>query len=189
MVRGEDGVGPVRVVLTVVVAAAVLGVIGGVVWGLLAPAEHFVVVEPGRGAALTGESLHRFDSLALFVCIALVSAVVLPVAFWTWRCKRGPVLYLGLLIGSAVGSAITLGIGVWIAGLIDPRPEDPSVGTVVAVAPGVESPLALVVGPLVVSLVVVLLAAMSPHDNLVDTPEEASVDVESDLSTLESDHA
>ncbi|WP_169914805.1 DUF2567 domain-containing protein [Rhodococcoides yunnanense] len=169
--------------------SAGIGVIGGVVWALCAPAEQFVVVAPGQGAALTGESLHRFDSLALLACISVIVGVVLPVAFWTWRSRRGPVLYLGLLIGTVVGSAITVGLGVWIAGLVHSRPDDPEVGSVVAVAPGMESPLVLTITPLVMSLVVVLLAAMNPHDNLIDTPDEHTLDVAADASSMESDHA
>ncbi|WP_338891728.1 DUF2567 domain-containing protein [Rhodococcus sovatensis] len=158
-------------VLAVAVAVSVLfGIVGGLVWGAAAPPEQFVVVDPGRGAALTGESLHRFDGIAIFVCISFVAGIVVPVALWTWTSVRGPVLFLGVLVGAALGSSAMLGVGIWLAGLIDPSPDNPQIGSVVSVAPGFESPLVLVVQPLLASLVVLLLAAMNPHDNLRFTP-------------------
>ncbi|SNT21538.1 DUF2567 domain-containing protein [Rhodococcoides kyotonense] len=169
------------------VVAVAVGVLAGLIWALLAPAEQYVVVVPGQGAALTGESLHRFDALALFVCIAFVCGVLLPVASWTRKRFRGPVLFLGTLIGAGLGSSAMLGVGVWVAGLLHPRPDDPAVGSLVDVAPGVGSLLVLLIQPLVTSLVVLLLAAMNPHDNLVNTPDdEVSVDSE---ASLENDHA
>lgn len=159
--------------------SVVLGALGGVVWALLAPVEQFWVVSPGRGAALTGESVHRFDALALLVCISLVLGIALPVGFWAWSRARGPILYLGLLTGAAFGSAVALGAGILLAGRLHPRPDDPAAGSVVSVAPGFESPLVLVVQPLVASLVVLLLVAMNPHDNLRFSPEvEPELDVE-----------
>lgn len=155
-----------------IAVSVLVGALSGLVWSVLAPPEQVVVVAPGVGAALTGESLHRFDALALFACGAFVAGIVLPVAFWAWTRARGPMLYLGLLVGAALGSAAMLTIGIWIAGLIHPRPEDSAVGSVVSVAPGIGSLLVLVVQPLITSLVVVLLAAMNPHDNLRYTPDE-----------------
>ncbi|WP_231912750.1 DUF2567 domain-containing protein [Rhodococcus sp. EPR-157] len=173
-------VGSTKIVARAVVMSVLFGVVGGVVWAAMAPPEQFVVVDPGRGAALTGESLHRFDGIAIFVCISLVAGIVLPVALWTWTSVRGPVLFLGVLVGAALGSSAMLGVGVWVAGLIVPSPDDPPIGSVVSVAPGFESPLVLVVQPLLASLVVLLLAAMNPHDNLRFTPDQ-------ELSLSESD--
>lgn len=163
---------PVKVLATAVAASAIAGVLGGLVWAALAPPEKFVVVDPGRGAALTGESMHRFDGLALFVCIAFVGGVVLPVALWAWTAARGPVLCVGVFVGAAIGSVVMLGIGIWVAGVVHPRPVDPPAGSVVTLAPGFESALVLLVQPLVASLVVLLLAAMNPHDNLRFTAED-----------------
>lgn len=158
-------------VLGVPIAVSVLvGVLAGIVWALLAPAERFVVVAPGRGAALTGESLHRFDALAMAACAAIVAGIVLPVAVWAWTAVRGPLQFAGILIGSILGSGAMLGVGIAAARRVHPRPDDPATGSVVAVAPGFESPLLLVVQPLVASLVVLLLVAMNPHDNLRFTP-------------------
>ncbi|RRQ27647.1 DUF2567 domain-containing protein [Rhodococcus sp. Eu-32] len=186
----NEGVGArttVRTSLVAVVASVVVGALAGLLWSILAPTEQFVVVVPGQGAALTGESLHRFDSLALFGCISFVCGVLLPVAFWTRKAARGPVLFLAMLAGAVLGALAMLGVGVWVAGLLHARPQDPAVGSVVEVAPGIGSLLALVIQPLVTSLVVVLLAAMNPHDNLMYTPVDESI--EPDDVALEKDHA
>nr|WP_296773288.1 DUF2567 domain-containing protein [Rhodococcus sp. (in: high G+C Gram-positive bacteria)] len=181
---------PSKVLGFAVAVSVVFGVICGLVWALLAPAEHFVVVEPGVGSALTGESLHRFDSLALLVCGALVGGIVVPVAVWAWVRFRGPVLYLGLLVGAALGSAAMLGVGILVAGFIHSRPDDPPPGSVVALAPGMETPLILLVQPLVASLVVLLLVAMNPHDNLRFTVDsELDVDAHLGEHSFESDRA
>lgn len=168
--QGRD-VASARVFAVAVAVSVLFGVVGGLVWAAAAPPEQFVVVDPGRGAALTGESLHRFDGIAMFVCISLVAGIVLPVALWTWTSVRGPVLFLGVFVGAALGSSAMLGVGIWVAGLIDPSSDNPPIGSVVSVAPGFESPLVLVVQPLLASLVVLLLAAMNPHDNLRFTPD------------------
>lgn len=179
-----------KMIASAIAVSVVLGVAGGVVWALLAPPEQFVVVSAGRGASLTGESLHRFDSIALFVCITFGAGVVLPVMFWMRRSLRGPLLCLGLLIGAAAGAGATLGIGIWIARLVHPSPDDPAIGAVVAVAPGFETPLVLLVQALTTSLVLLLLAAMNPHDDLRSTPQDDELDeVDAADWPLESDHA
>ena len=48
-----------------------LSAVGGLLWGFLAPSQQLLVVAQDRGATLTGESLHRFDALALFVLVGL----------------------------------------------------------------------------------------------------------------------
>ncbi len=174
-----------RVAALPVAVSVLVGVAFGLVWSVLAPPERVVVVSPGVGAGLTGESLHRFDSLALFVCGAFIAGIVVPVGFWAWTRARGPLLYIGLLIGAVLGSAAMLGVGVLVAGLLNPRPDDPAVGEVVTVAPGLESPLVVVVQALVCSLVVVLLAAMNPHDNLQYTVEDEQQDAEDQDSDVE----
>jgi hypothetical protein len=159
-----------RVLGAPIAVSVAVGVLVGIVWALLAPAERFVVVAPGRGAALTGESLHRFDALAMAACAAIAAGIVLPVAVWAWTAARGPLQFAGILIGSILGSGAMLGVGIAVARWVHPRPDDPATGSVVAVAPGFETPLLLVVQPLVASLVVLLLVAMNPHDNLRFTP-------------------
>ncbi|MGA9871379.1 MAG: DUF2567 domain-containing protein [Rhodococcus sp. (in: high G+C Gram-positive bacteria)] len=168
-----------KIVGSTLALSILVGVVAAFVWAVLAPGEQFAVVEPGVGAALTGESLHRFDAVAVFVCVTAVAGIVLPLGFWAWTRARGPMLGAGLVIGAFIAAAATLGLGVWVAGLRQPPSDDAVVGAVVSVAPGFETPLVLIVQPLVTALVVVLLAALNPHDDLRFTPGD---DVVSDQS-------
>ncbi|MFI8565019.1 DUF2567 domain-containing protein [Rhodococcus sp. NPDC078407] len=159
--------------MTVVVAVSVaLSALGGILWGLLAPAQQLLVVAQDRGAALTGESLHRFDSLAMFALISFVLGLVLPVGWWQWTAERGPRLFGAVFVGALAGSVVALGVGNGIAALRFPKADDPAVGSIVEVAPSIASPLALIVQALTASLVILLLAAMNPHDNLQYTEAE-----------------
>ncbi|MGX1807836.1 DUF2567 domain-containing protein [Nocardia sp. NPDC055321] len=140
--------------------------VAGVLWAFLAPAEQLWVVDPERGAALTGESLHRFDGVAIFVLLGLVVAFLSAAAAWRWRRVRGPILLLGLLGGSLVGAVVMRLVGEALAEQRHPRPDTPVVHTIIEFAPTVEGWPALLVQPLVTVLVVLFLAALSTSDDL-----------------------
>ncbi|MBB5917885.1 hypothetical protein BJY24_006797 [Nocardia transvalensis] len=168
-----SGVGrrELRAALVVAVAVLVVSALGGVVWGLLAPPEQVVVVDAGRGVALTGESAHRFDAVAIFVCIALVTGLLTAAAAWRVRWVRGPLLQGGLLVGSLAGAWSMAWIGDQVAGALHPHASNPPVHTIVELA-AVVSPsqftgwAQLVVQPLMASLVVLVLAALSTSEDL-----------------------
>ncbi|MGW0252255.1 DUF2567 domain-containing protein [Nocardia goodfellowii] len=156
----------VRAALLIGAAVVMLGIVGGVGWSFLAPAEHLLVTQPGRGAPLTGESTHQFDALAIFVCLGFVAGVLSAVATWRWRAVRGPLMQLGLLLGSLIGAYAMKWFGETVAEWRFPRPADPAVGQIIALAPGVGSSLALIVQPLVASLLLMFLAAFSSSEDL-----------------------
>ncbi len=170
-----------RRVLTVVIAISVaLSALGGMVWGLLAPAQQLLVVSQDRGAALTGESVHRFDALAMFSLVSFALGLVLPVGWWLWKSERGPRLFAAIFVGALAGSIAAIVVGNAIAALRFPKAADPAVGSIVTVAPSIETPLVLIVQALTASLVVLLLAAMNPNDNLrYAEPEPEDGDAES----------
>ncbi|TLF81109.1 DUF2567 domain-containing protein [Nocardia cyriacigeorgica] len=151
-----------------VIAAAVIvaNLLGALVWALLAPAEQLLVVQPGRGAALTGESAHRFDAVAIFVCVGAVIGVCSAVGAWRWRRMRGPIAFAGLLFGSLAGGWLMALLGQYLADANHPRPTDPPVGQIVTLPPEVGTWLALVPQPLIASLVVLFLAALSSSEDL-----------------------
>ncbi|WP_194852963.1 DUF2567 domain-containing protein [Nocardia sp. SYP-A9097] len=155
-----------RAAAVVFAAIAAVSALGGVLWAFLAPAERLLVVDADRGAALTGESTHRFDAVAIFVLIGLVVAVLSTVAAWRWRSVRGPVLLLGLLAGSALGSSVMRWVGEAIAEQRHSRPAHPAVHAIIEFAPTVEGWPALLVQPLVAVLVVLIMAAVSTSDDL-----------------------
>lgn len=150
-------------------------VVGGVVWGFLAPPEHLVVVEPGQLKSIAGESGHYFDGVALFACISLVVAVGAAAATWRWRSMRGPILFAGMLLGAADGAREMMFVGEFVARLRFPEVTDPAVGAIVTVAPRIDTLVVLLAMPLVASVAVLLLAALNASDDLgaAQAPEPA----------------
>lgn len=146
------------------------GVVAGIVWGLLAPAEHLVVAEPGSVRSIPGESNHYFDSVALFVFIGFAVAVVASVASWRWRSMRGPILFAGMLLGACDGAREMMFVGEWVARLRFPETTASEVGTVIALAPRIDTLTVLIVMPLVACLSVLLMAALDPSDDLRADP-------------------
>lgn len=156
----------VRAAVVIAVAVIVVSALAGVGWGLLAPTEQLFVVEPGRGAVLTGESGHQFDAVAMFVCFGAVVGVLSAVAAWRWRGVRGPLLLIGLLVGSLIGAVVMARLGEQVAQWYHPRPHDPPIGQVVELPTEVGTWLALVVQPLLASLLVLFFAALNSSEDL-----------------------
>lgn len=154
--------GAAVVALLVVLASALVGVL----WGLLAPTEQLFVVEQGRGAVLTGESTHQFDAVAMFVCLGAVTGLLAAIAAWRWRAMRGPLLQLGLLAGSILGAMVMAKLGEQVAAWAHPRPHNPPIGQIVELPSELGTWLALIVQPLVASLIVLFAAALSPTEDL-----------------------
>ncbi len=156
----------IRAVAGIMVGCVLLGVLGGVVWGLLAPGEHLLVVDEEHGQVIAGESYHLFDAIGIFVCIAGVLGVWSAVAAWRWRSMRGPVQVAGLLTGSTLGAFAMALIGGLVAGWRFPHVDNPAVNTVVAHPPTLETPLPLLVQPLLGMMAILLLAALSSREDL-----------------------
>ncbi|MEU2041724.1 DUF2567 domain-containing protein [Nocardia niwae] len=156
----------VRAAAVVAVAVVAVSALAGVGWGFAAPTERLLVVEPGRGVALTGESTHQFDALALFVLAGAVLGLLCALAAWRWRSARGPLLQLGLLIGCGAGAVVMANVGEQIAAWSHPHPSDPPVGQIVTLPIELGSALALIVQPLFASLVMLFLAALSTSEDL-----------------------
>lgn len=159
----------IREVRAATVVAAAIGAasaLGGVVWAYLAPAEQLAVVGKNQGVALTGESVHRFDALAIFVLIGFVTAVLTASAAWRWRSARGPLGLLGTLLGSVGGAVLMKIVGEAVAEQVHTRPANPALHTIVQFAPSVESWAVIIVQPLTAALVMLILAALSTRDDL-----------------------
>jgi hypothetical protein len=158
------------IVCGTVVASALVGAI----WGVLAPAEHLLVVAPDRGVTLTGESVHRFDAIGMFACAGLVVGILAAVAAWTARRSRGPVAVTAVLAGNIVGAGVMALAGLGVAALRFPGDDVSTPGTIVATAPGIGTLLVLVFQPLAACVVTLVLAALNPFDDLgiSDSPVE-----------------
>lgn len=155
-----------RAALWIVPAVLVVSLIGGGVWGLLAPTQKSLVVPGDDPIALTGESMHRFDAVAIFACVGLVAGLLSAAAVWRWRAVRGPVILVALLAGSLAGAWLMSWFGEQVAGWIHPRPDNPPVRTVVELAPVVDGWTVLLIQPLLAGLVVLLLSALSTSEDL-----------------------
>ncbi|MGF6881131.1 hypothetical protein ABIA39_001011 [Nocardia sp. GAS34] len=177
-------------VLWVLLGVLVVSALGGAVWALLAPTERVLVVEPGRGAALTGESVHRFDAVAIFICVAMVTGLLTAAAAWRVRRARGPILQCALLIGSLAGAELMSWLGGLVAGRLHPHASNPPLHSIVGLPPTIPGWRTLVdhwmhssqsagvwtvvlVQPLFAALVILVLAAISAHGDLGATPRAA----------------
>ena len=125
-----------------------------------------LVVAEGRGVVLTTESLHQFDAVAIFVGIGVVLGVLSAVVVWGMHRSRGPAAVAALALGSGLGAAVAALVGVGVARLRFPRAEDPAVGAIVAEAPGLPTAMVLIAQPLLAAFVYLLLASLSPDDDL-----------------------
>ncbi|MBY6681623.1 DUF2567 domain-containing protein [Rhodococcus sp. BP-316] len=152
--------------IRIVLATAVVGAVLGILWALLAPVEHVAAVGDGRAIVLTGESDHRFDALALFLCVTAAAGVLTTVAVWARVAERGPRLVLDIVVASALASAAAIGAGLAVGAVRYPSADGALRGDVVALAPGVSTWLALLAQPLAAAVTLVLVTALSPSDDL-----------------------
>jgi hypothetical protein len=163
-----------RAALWALLGVVLLGVLGGVVWGLIAPAEQFLVVSPGRGLPLTDESDHEFDALAIFLCLGGIVGAVSIVAAWQWRRLRGPILFAGTLAGTVVGGAAMWLVGEQVARWRHPRQHNPPLHHVVTLAPAVGSGAALWAALFAAAVVLAVLVILSPSDDLGSSGRRAA---------------
>ncbi|ROZ48607.1 DUF2567 domain-containing protein [Rhodococcus sp. WS3] len=170
-----------RTALLIGCSTAAVSALVGVLWAFLAPAEHLLVVAEGRGIALTGESLHQFDAVAIFFLLALILGVLTGVAAWLARLSRGPYALGGLIIGSVLGTALMAAVGAGIAKLRFPSVDNPAVGEIIARAPGIGTMLVLIVQPLAACITTLVLVALSPYDDLGVADHADEADVEADV--------
>ncbi|TFI45169.1 DUF2567 domain-containing protein [Rhodococcus sp. 1R11] len=168
--------GTLRFVALVGGVTIALSAVGGLLWGLLAPSQQLLVFAQDRGATLTGESLHRFDALALFVLVSFALGILVPIGWWLWISQRGPRLFVAVLTGSLIGSVAAMLVGNGVAALRFPRADEPAVGSIVRVAPSIDTPTVLIVQALTASLVILLLAAMNPNDDLQHPDSDPAFD-------------
>jgi hypothetical protein len=119
----------------VVVVLLVLGVIGGVVWGLVVPGVTGVVVGPDRAGALGADTGHRFDAIALYSCISMVVGVAAGLVVWSVRSLRGPLGATLVTVGTVAGGAAGALVGGLVAHIRHPGPVGTPVGQYFTSAP------------------------------------------------------
>lgn len=138
--------GPRGDAIAVLGTSMVLGLLGGVLWWVLAEPALFTVGRKGDLGMGEVELADRFSATGWFTVLALVLGALSGGALTWWR-NRDPILTAGLLVlGSALGTATMAALG----GLIGP--PDPELAAASAKA-GDLVPAALEVGAGVAYLV------------------------------------
>jgi Protein of unknown function (DUF2567) len=152
--------------VSVLSTVSLLGLAVGWLWSRLAPPQRMVVGEDGQPVPLTAESYHRFDDLVLFTLLGLAAGLVTGVAVWFLRERRGPVVMIAAVLGSAVGGWLAMQVGVAWAGGRFPVSTNVEVLDVIQQAPRLESTWAVLAWPLTTALAYGVLAAWNSMDDL-----------------------
>jgi Protein of unknown function (DUF2567) len=146
-------------------AIPLLGMVVAWLWSRLAPPQRMRVLSD-RTVPLPVESYHRFDDLALFLVLGLGAGLVTGLGVWFLRARRGPVIMVAAVLGSAGAAWLAMRMGVgWAEGRF-PVPASPAAGEVILKAPVLESAWGIVAWPLTTALVYGVLAAWNGMDDL-----------------------
>ncbi|MCR6490133.1 DUF2567 domain-containing protein [Amycolatopsis sp. OK19-0408] len=137
------------------------------VWSRIAPPERVRIIgSDGTQGALELESWHRFDDLAVFGFLTLGIGIVVGVVTWLMRERRGPVVFLAALLGVALAGVLAMLLGVGWANSHYAIDTAPALGSVIELAPRLESWWVLLTGPLGVSVTYTLLVTWNGRDDL-----------------------
>jgi hypothetical protein len=145
---------------------SLLGIPLSWLWSVLAPGQAKAVSRTGQLVPLTAESYHRFDAVAVFVLLGLGAGLIVGVAAWFMRERRGPVIMIAVVAGSLLAAYLaTLMTGLFTGWYYD-VPTSLNVADVVEIAPTLESPWAILAQPLAAALGYGVLAAWNGLDDL-----------------------
>jgi hypothetical protein len=107
-------------VLVVLGTFVVLGVLGGVLWWVLAPTPEYTKIR-GGGAMDEVDLGRQFGAVAWYVAIAVVAGLLFAIALTWWR-DRDPLLLAGLLLLGSVVAAVLMALVGHALGPADPQP-------------------------------------------------------------------
>lgn len=158
--------------ISVLSTVSLLGFLVGWLWSVLAPAQRQVIGNDGEPiplSALTAnqaESYHRADALVIFLLLGLAAGLCTGLAVWFLRERRGPVIMLAAVLGSALGGWLAVLLGEsWAAGRY-PMPAEVEVLDVIRLAPELDSQWVLLAWPLTTALIYGVMAAWNSMDDL-----------------------
>lgn len=152
--------------VSILSTVALVGLAVGWLWARLAPPQRKIITQDGGQATLTDESYHRFDSLVVFMLLCLGAGLVVGVAVWYLRERRGPVVLLAAAGGGALGGWLAMSVGQAWADSRWPVPSSVKPLDIVHVSPSIESAWGIIAWPLMTALAYGALAAMNGMDDL-----------------------
>lgn len=157
-----------RMARAVIAAVAVLlGVGQAIVWSRVAPGQQVLVYQDGSYVSLPTADYHAFDGLALAAFSGAAIGLIVAVAAWRVRAIRGAATLAAVAIGTAAGSAICYGLGLLLAGGVDPASVGASGRASIAVAgPSMGTPLVMIIEPLFAIATYTFLAAWDGRTDL-----------------------
>ncbi|MEC3978349.1 DUF2567 domain-containing protein [Amycolatopsis sp. H20-H5] len=153
--------------VSVLSTAGLLGIPLGWLWSVLAPAQRMRVISlTDKPVPLELESWHRFDDLAIYGFLSLGLGLVVGLAAWFLRERRGPVVLLAATGGSALAGWLGTQMGSWFVTMKYEITAPPALGAVIEKAPQLESSWILLAAPLMTALVYALMTAWNGRDDL-----------------------
>jgi hypothetical protein len=158
-----------RAVSRIFAGVLIVNLVAGVAWAFIARPVRLVIVDAGLGQTLDGDSANEFGAIGWFALMGIAIGFVVAIAAWSYRQQRGVSLLYVIVATCALGSLSMAALGELIVRLRYPIVDDPKIGTVVSFAPRVfdgSMPVALVLEPLIAAVVIFVMAALSPFDDL-----------------------
>ena len=138
----------------------------GWVWSRIAPGQNKVVQGADQLIPVGGESYHRLDALMIFVLMGLGAGLLTGIGVWLLRERRGPVIMIAAVLGSALAAYLGQKTGVGLAGDHYAVTGQLTVGDTVMTAPMLETWWGVVAWPLATALSYGCLAAWNGTDDL-----------------------
>ena len=154
-------------VISVASTAALLGLPLAWIWSRVAPAIPGALDGSGHPVPLPAPySYHRFDDLAIFMVMGLAAGLATGVAMWMLRERRGPMILLAGVLGSAIAAWLAMQTGVSFAAGLYTLTTPPRAGSVFDIAPRIETSWVLLAQPLGTALAYGVLAAWNGMNDL-----------------------
>lgn len=152
--------------ISAVSLVALLGLPVGWLWSRLAPPQESVLGPGGSVTPLLVESYHEFDGIAIFALLSFAAGLLTAAVLWRMRGRRGPVLLIGGVLGSAVASWLGIQMGGSFAAGLYPMPPNPQLGDLITIAPEISTKWVLVAMPLALSLGYGIATSWNGFDDL-----------------------
>lgn len=151
--------------LSVLSLISVLGLPIAWLWAQLAPPQFVRMSSGGQVSPLPLESYHSFDDFGIFALASFGVGLLTGFVAWRIRRRRGPVLLIAVVLGSAIAAWLAMRLGVSFAAGRFPVSAVP-VGATLRQAPQLTSAWLLIVQPLAAALSYGTAAAWCGMDDL-----------------------